>query len=219
VPFAECGTWQSLCRVFFGLCRVPPTLSKSPASGSATFQVIFLKWYRNFKISQHESCPKLKTLQLCFLNQNQIPISFEIGFLNFNLNLGFINKSFPNLIFNQWINTIQTNPLFVPFQATSFIYEIYFVNSSNFKFKAWIPLKQHMQHIHDEIDTCEPLHMQHLNITLETWYAFMPWDLMMTWSKFYLFITSRMLHIYISQNTSNGITHVVAQLPIYEGGA
>ena len=36
VPFAKCGTRQSLCRVYFGLCRVPQTLGKVPVSSSAS---------------------------------------------------------------------------------------------------------------------------------------------------------------------------------------
>ena len=35
VPFAECNTRQSLCRVFFGLRRVPWTRGKATDSGSA----------------------------------------------------------------------------------------------------------------------------------------------------------------------------------------
>ena len=34
VAIAECGTRQSLCRVYFGLCRVPQTLGKVPVSRS-----------------------------------------------------------------------------------------------------------------------------------------------------------------------------------------
>ena len=52
VPFAECGTQQSLCRVYFGLCRVPQALGKVPVSSSATCmgvgntdQRYFLRWF------------------------------------------------------------------------------------------------------------------------------------------------------------------------------
>ena len=34
VLFAECYTWQSFCRVFFGLCRVPVAHGKATVSGS-----------------------------------------------------------------------------------------------------------------------------------------------------------------------------------------
>jgi hypothetical protein len=34
VLFAECDTWQSLYRVYLGLCRVPWTLSKAADSSS-----------------------------------------------------------------------------------------------------------------------------------------------------------------------------------------
>jgi len=36
--FAECNTRQTLCRVFFGLHRVPPALGKPPVSSSFLMQ-------------------------------------------------------------------------------------------------------------------------------------------------------------------------------------
>ena len=37
VAIAECGTQQSLCRVYLGLCRVLQALGKAPESSSGTF--------------------------------------------------------------------------------------------------------------------------------------------------------------------------------------
>ena len=39
VPFAEYGTQQSLCRVYFGLCRVPQALGKLPVSNSVWIEL------------------------------------------------------------------------------------------------------------------------------------------------------------------------------------
>ena len=45
VPFAECGTRQSLCRVYFGLYRVPTALGKAPVSSRHILkQWHFLTW-------------------------------------------------------------------------------------------------------------------------------------------------------------------------------
>jgi hypothetical protein len=62
------------------------TVVTKTTSFSSPFQITLKKEsYGNFKIFPHESCSKLKNLQLSFLDQLQIPISFESRILNLGI--------------------------------------------------------------------------------------------------------------------------------------